>query len=77
MAITLAAALQDANYHQKKALEQGIPRLLRQYRHTGEVKPIMKLISKTMFMGWAPKGEFKTELERLNNGTEGQKPFPD
>lgn len=65
MALTIAAAEHDANPPQKKMLAQHIPRLVRQYRHTGDTKPVLNYVSKVMFRAWKPSGEFADHIDRL------------
>ena len=66
MALTLIAAEQDANPIQRKKIKATIPRLLRQYRHSGDTTPILNAVTKIMFMSWEPRDpEIRELLEGL------------
>lgn len=66
LALLVMGAEQDANPPQQKKLKAHLPRLLRQFRHTGDPVPAINFIEKTMFSGYVPKNpEIAKHLENL------------
>jgi hypothetical protein len=66
MALTIMAAEKDANTPQAKKLKETLPRLLRQYRHTGDTTPVLKAVGKIMFTAWEPRNpEIREHLAKL------------
>lgn len=70
MALTIMAAEEEANAAQKKLLAKHLPRLIRQYRHSGDTKPVLNYVSKVMFSTWKPSGEFGSHIDRLTRNDE-------